>query len=104
VNAGVRTRSLAPGCRPQLREGVRLQDDRLSGRPVLLLPEGILQLNPTAAAVLLRCDGRHSVNEIVADLAATYEAPLEVLSADVDEYLVELFHRQLFDLVPGEAP
>ena len=71
MNAGVRTRSFATGCRPQLREGVRLQDDRLSGRPVLLLPEGILQLNPTAAAILLRCDGRHSVGDIVADLAAT---------------------------------
>jgi len=102
MNGKART-LLAPGCRPQLREGVRLHHDRLSGRPVLLFPEGILQLSATAAAVLTLCDGHHSVREIVGILAATYDAPPGVLTSDVTECLLYLGARRLLHLRPEEA-
>jgi pyrroloquinoline quinone biosynthesis protein D len=104
VKAKVRTSSLALGCRPQLREGMRLRYDGMSGRQVLLFPEGILQLNSTAASVLMLCDGQRSVREIIAALAATFEAPREVLFADVAEYLLHLCDRHLLQFLPEEVP
>jgi pyrroloquinoline quinone biosynthesis protein E len=58
--------------RPGLRRGVRLADDLVRGRPVLLYPEGVLFLNETAAAVVERCDTRRTADEIVADLSTGY--------------------------------
>jgi pyrroloquinoline quinone biosynthesis protein D len=40
---------------------------------VLLVPEGVVRLNPTAAAVLELCDGERSLDEIVDTLSARYE-------------------------------
>jgi len=43
---------IPPAARPRLAPGVRLQTDRVSGSPVLLYPEGMLQMNPTGAAIV----------------------------------------------------
>ena len=40
---------------------------------MLLVPEGVVRLNPTAVAVLELCDGERSVDEIVSTLSARYE-------------------------------
>jgi pyrroloquinoline quinone biosynthesis protein D len=58
--------------RPRLVDGVRLQYDDVRGEHVLLIPEGAVRLNETAAHVLELCDGR-SVDEIAAALSARYE-------------------------------
>ncbi len=39
---------------------------------ILLYPEGLIKLNPTAGEILKRCDGRRTVNDIVADLQAAF--------------------------------
>ena len=52
--------------RPALGSRARLQTDPVTGEPVLLYPEGLLQLNETAHAVLSRCDGKTTVGEVVA--------------------------------------
>jgi coenzyme PQQ biosynthesis protein PqqD len=39
---------------------------------MLLVPEGAVRLNPTAAEVLELCDGGHSLDEIVGALSARY--------------------------------
>jgi pyrroloquinoline quinone biosynthesis protein D len=61
--------------RPRLVTGARLQYDDVREEHVLLIPEGAVRLNPTAAAVLELCDGERSVDEIVGALAARYEGP-----------------------------
>jgi coenzyme PQQ biosynthesis protein PqqD len=76
--------------RPALARGVRLERDRLTGRPVLLYPEGVLRLNGPAHAILSRCDGQTTVEGIVAALAGEYEAALEELRGDVVECLDQL--------------
>ncbi len=80
--------------RPALGRRVRLQIDPVSGEPVLLYPEGLLQLNETAHAVLSRCDGDATVEEIVRSLASEYEADAETLRADVLACLAEFRERQ----------
>ena len=58
---------------PRLVTGARLQYDDVREEHVLLVPEGVVRLNPTAAAVLELCDGERSVDEIVGALSAQYE-------------------------------
>jgi pyrroloquinoline quinone biosynthesis protein D len=59
--------------RPRLVTGARLQYDDVREEHVLLVPEGVVRLNPTAAAVLELCDGERSLDEIVDTLSARYQ-------------------------------
>jgi pyrroloquinoline quinone biosynthesis protein D len=57
---------------PRLATGARLQYDDVREEHVLLVPEGVVRLNPTAAEVLELCDGERSVDEIVGVLTERY--------------------------------
>jgi len=59
--------------RPRLVTGARLRYDELRKQHLLLVPEGVVRLNPTAAEVLELCDGERSLEEIVSALSARYE-------------------------------
>ena len=51
---------------------------------MLLIPEGVVRLNPTAAEVLELCDGERSLDDIAGALSARYDG------ADVRDDVVEL--------------
>jgi pyrroloquinoline quinone biosynthesis protein D len=70
--------------RPSLVTGARLGYDDVREEHVLLIPEGVVRLNPTAAEVLELCDGERSLDDIVGALSARYEG------ADVHDDVVEL--------------
>jgi pyrroloquinoline quinone biosynthesis protein D len=70
--------------RPRLVTGARLRYDDVREEHLLLIPEGAVQLNPTAAEVLELCDGERSLDDIVGTLSARYEG------ADVRDDVVEL--------------
>ena len=70
--------------RPRLATGGRLQYDEIRAEHVLLVPEGVVRLNPSAAAVLELCDGERSIDDIVGALAARYDG------ADVGDDVREL--------------
>ena len=59
--------------RPRLVTGARLQYDDVREEHVLLVPEGAVRLNSTAAEVLELCDGARSLDEIVGTISARYE-------------------------------
>lgn len=54
--------------RPRLARLFRLQYEPVQTAWVLLYPEGMVQLNDSAAEILRRCDGERRVDEIVAEL------------------------------------
>ena len=83
---------------PRLAGGVRLEIDAITGKGVLLFPEGILELNETAQDIITRCDG-HTLREIVLGLAQEYDADVEILAIDVRETLVDLQRRKLVEFV-----
>ncbi len=58
--------------RPRLVTGARLRYDEVREEHLLLVPEGAVRLNPTAAEVLELCDGQRSLDDIVGVLAARY--------------------------------
>jgi pyrroloquinoline quinone biosynthesis protein D len=78
--------------RPRLVEGARLQYDDVRGEHLLLIPEGAVRLNETAAQVLELCDGR-SVDEIAAALSERYKGT--DVTDDVRELLDAMGERGL---------
>ena len=58
--------------RPRLVTGARLRYDEVREEHLLLVPEGAVRLNPTAAEVLGLCDGERSLDDIVGELSARY--------------------------------
>ena len=70
--------------RPRLLTGARLHYDDVRAEHVLLIPEGAVRLNPTAAEVLELCDGERSLDDIAGVLSARYDG------ADVHDDVREL--------------
>ena len=58
--------------RPRLADGARLRYDEVREEHMLLIPEGAVRLNETAAQVLELCDGERSADDIAAALAERY--------------------------------
>ena len=58
--------------RPRLVTGARLRYDEVREEHLLLVPEGAVRLNPTAAEVLGLCDGDRSLDDIVGLLCERY--------------------------------
>jgi pyrroloquinoline quinone biosynthesis protein D len=79
--------------RPRLVTGARLMYDDVRGEHLLLVPEGVVRLNPSAHEVLELCDGERSVEEIVDALSARYDG--FDLRADVQELVDGLAQRGL---------
>lgn len=89
---------MTPADRPFLPRGVRLHQDRVRGVPVLLGPETALMLDPVGQAVLAEVDGRRDVAAISAALAERYAAPVEMIEADVIEFLDDMAARRLVEV------
>ena len=70
--------------RPRLVTGARLRYDEVREEHQLLIPEGVVRLNATAAEVLELCDGERSLDDIVGALSQRYDG------ADLRDDVVEL--------------
>jgi pyrroloquinoline quinone biosynthesis protein D len=89
--------TILDSARPSLAKGVRLQIDSITGKSVLLYPEGVVELNETAREIVSRSGGR-TVGTIVCELAKEYEADSNALAADVRDTLLDLQRRKLIEL------
>jgi pyrroloquinoline quinone biosynthesis protein D len=58
--------------RPKLSRRFRLQFEEAQNRWVLLYPEGMVQLNDSAAEILKRCDGERSLSDVVQELETAF--------------------------------
>ena len=76
---------------PKLSRLFRLQWEEAQQAYVLLYPEGLVRLNPSAAEILKRCDGKREVADIVSDLETAFLA--SDLDADVRAFLGEARQR-----------
>lgn len=76
----------------RLARGVRLQKAP-DGAAVLLVPEGIVTLNDSAAATLELLDGNRDPGAIAAMLAERYQADLPELTSDVCTLLDDFVER-----------
>jgi pyrroloquinoline quinone biosynthesis protein D len=74
----------APGVR------VRRENERVA---FLLIPEGVVELSPSAAAIAELIDGTRGVDGLTEELSQRYDAPVETLRADVAEFCDSLLER-----------
>jgi pyrroloquinoline quinone biosynthesis protein D len=56
----------------KLNRQFRLQWEPAQDSHVLLYPEGMVKLNPSAAEILLRCDGTRDITALIADLETAF--------------------------------
>lgn len=86
---------------PKLASKTRLRLDPATGKPTLLYPEGVLLLNPSAAAILELCDGARTMDDIVSVLATRFNSPETSIRPDVAQCLQELSGKGLVELPAG---
>lgn len=79
--------------RPRLVTGARLRYDEVREEHQLLIPEGVVRLNPTAAEVLELCDGERSLDDIAGTLSERYGGA--DVRADVEELVDAMAQRGL---------
>ena len=80
---------------PRLATGYRFQWEEAQQNHVLLYPEGMVQLNDSAAEILRRCDGRHTVADIVNELESLFDT--QGIAPQVHELLAEGTRRGWLD-------
>ncbi len=83
--------SIDPNAKPRLAPGCRLGEN--NNQRVLLMPERALRLNGPSLEIVTRCDGQHTIAQIIADLQKLYsKAEPQKVESDILGYL-ELLHR-----------
>jgi len=91
--------------RPRLAAGCRLaetppshtngKDDR---QHTLLMPERALRLNAPSLQIVTRCDGKHTVQQIISDLQKIYsKAEPRKVETDILDYLTQLQNARALD-------
>lgn len=78
---------------PAFRRGVKFRFDAVRDAWVLLAPEKLFMPDQIGMEILKLVDGARSIDAIVADLAARFNAPREVIAADVIAALEDLALR-----------
>jgi len=81
--------------RVRLVAKVRLQRDRVSGKPFLLYPERGLELSDSAARIVALCGEDRTVAAIVDELTAASGEPRERIETEVISFLRALDDRGL---------
>jgi pyrroloquinoline quinone biosynthesis protein D len=70
---------------PTIASGFRLQWEEAQDCHVILYPEGMVKLSPSAGEILKRCDGQRSIEKIIEDLSTAF--PGTDLGPDVYKFL-----------------
>ena len=82
---------------PTLNSLFRFQWEPAQNCHVLLYPEGMVQLNPSAGEILALVNGSHSVADITAKLQVKFPEAGDI-SADIIEFLEEAYEQRWITL------
>jgi pyrroloquinoline quinone biosynthesis protein D len=78
---------------PHFAPGVRLHHDKARERWVVMAPERMFVPDETALEVLRMVDGARDIDAIIDALAAKFDAPRDVIAADVRAMIEDLVVR-----------
>jgi pyrroloquinoline quinone biosynthesis protein D len=82
---------------PRLAPGCRLNEKNQQPR-TLLMPERALRLNGPSLEIVERCDGQHTVQQIISDLQKLYsKAEPKKVETDILGYLTLLQKERALD-------
>ena len=85
-----------PQSHPRLAPGCRLSEN--NQQRVLLMPERALRLNGPSLEIVERCDGQHTVQQIVSELQQIYsKAEPKKVESDILDYLTRLHDQRALD-------
>jgi pyrroloquinoline quinone biosynthesis protein D len=85
-----------PQSRPLLAPGCRLGEN--NNQRVLLMPERALRLNGPSLEIVQRCDGTHTVQQIITELQKLYsQADPKKVETDILGYLQLLNDQRALD-------
>ncbi len=85
-----------PQSKPRLAPGCRLGEN--NQQRVLLMPERALRLNGPSLEIVQRCDGQHTVLQIISDLQQIYsKAEPKKVETDILGYLGLLHDQRALD-------
>jgi len=90
--AGFRSRNVKviEASRPVLPRHAKMKFDETRQRWVILAPERVLAPDEIAVEILQLCDGIRSVEQMIDQLAAKYDAEREAIGTDVIAMLQDL--------------
>jgi pyrroloquinoline quinone biosynthesis protein D len=89
--------------RPRLAPGCRLNDAKQQPR-VLLIPEKALRLMGPSLEIVERCDGQHTVRQIITELQKIYDkAEPQKVETDILGYLSLLNDQRALDFEAKEG-
>ena len=81
---------------PRLAAGCRLSEN--NQQRVLLMPERALRLNGPSLEIVERCDGKHTVQQIISELQQLYaKAEPKKVETDILGYLTLLHEQRALD-------
>ena len=85
-----------PNSCPRLAPGCRLSEN--NQQRVLLMPERALRLNGPSLEIVERCDGKHTVQQIISELQQIYsKAEPKKVESDILDYLARLNDQRAID-------
>lgn len=84
MSAGV---AIEPSHRPELNPLFLFRWEETQDSYVLLYPEGVVKLNPTAGEILKRCDGQHTIAALVEELQRLFAETPERVASGVNKFL-----------------
>jgi pyrroloquinoline quinone biosynthesis protein D len=88
---------------PRLAPGCRLGEN--NNQRVLLMPERALRLNGPSLEIVQRCDGQHTVEQIITDLQKLYsQAEPAKVEQDILGYLKLLEEQRALDFQSMQLP
>lgn len=72
----------------------KLQYEAAQQKHVLLYPEGMVTLNDGAIAILQKCNGKHSVENIVNALSDDFDVAPATIKSDVIDFIATAYDKQ----------
>ena len=85
-----------PNSKPRFAPGCRLGEN--NQQRVLLIPERALRLNGPSLEIVQRCDGQHTVQQIISELQQIYaKAEPKKVESDILDYLARLHDQRALD-------
>jgi pyrroloquinoline quinone biosynthesis protein D len=84
---------LTGASRPRLADHVKMRFDEVRQRWVIMAPERMLVPDEIAVEIIQACDGKTALDQVVAALALSYDAPIEMVAPDVFALLQDLCEK-----------
>lgn len=78
---------------PVLSSHVMVRFDEAREQWIMNAPERVLLLDDQGVAILNKLNGEDSLQKIIDDLSAAYDAPRDAIAEDVTEFLSDLIEK-----------